>query len=262
MKALTWTLAGAAILCLVVPLILIVVVSFTASPVMSFPPDAFSLRWYRYLFESRDWLSAIRNSVVIASLTAILSTVAGTLAALALSGSERVRHHGALRLLVLMPLLISPIVIGLSLLMFTSVVGCLYQSFTLVVLAHSLWGMPLVVLMVGAVLAGLDPALLEAARDAGANAWQAFWEVTFPLARRGILIGWVFAFLASFEEFVMALFLTTPETITLQVKIWSSLKYEVSPVVAAVSSLQMALILVLLAAVGLAGRRGRVTSNR
>ncbi len=254
-EATVWTLAAVAVLCLVVPLLLVVAVSFSSSPVMSFPPRDFSLQWFDYLFHSEDWLHAIRNSLLIAMATACLSTLVGVPAALAL-GDRSSRNEG-LRLLIYSPLFVSPIVIGLSVLMLTTVFRSLYQTYWLVILAHSLWGVPFVIIVVGAVLGGIDPAIAEAARVAGASAWRAFWEVTLPLAKRGVFIGWLFAFLGSFEEFVMALFLTTAETVTLQVKIWSSLKYEVSPVVAAVSTLEIAFILLVTAAAAWAQTRRR-----
>ncbi len=255
-----WTLAAVAVVCLVVPLVLVVAVSFSASPVMSFPPRDFTLRWFQYLFRSADWLHAIRNSLLVAAATACLSTLVATPAALALG--DRSRRNGVLRLLVYSPLFVSPIVIGISLLMLTSVLRGLYQTYWLVILAHSLWGVPLAMIAISAVLGGIDPMLPEAARDAGASAWQAFREVTLPLAKTGILIGWLFAFLGSFEEFVMALFLTTAKTVTLQVRIWNSLKYEVSPVVAAISSLEIALILAVTAAAAWVQGRSRRSSDR
>jgi len=253
-----WILATVAVFCLVVPLVLIMAVSFSSSPVMSFPPGGFSLRWFHYLFQNEDWLHAIRNSLLIAAATALLSVLIGTPAAVALG--DRTRLNGAIRLLIYSPLFVSPIVIGLSLLMLTSALRGLYQTYWLVILAHSLTGVPLAVVVLEAVLGGIDPALLEAARTAGASAWRAFWEVTFPLAKGGVIIGGLFAFLGSFEEFVAALFLTTAKTVTLQVKVWSSLKYEVSPVVAAISTLEIALVAVAMAAVAWAQRRGRTPS--
>jgi putative spermidine/putrescine transport system permease protein len=138
--------------------------------------------------------------------------------------------------MILLPMMIPGVILGVSLLVFSGKIG-IYGTYLPVVFAHSLWGTPYVYLIVSSVLQGVDPSLEDAARNLGAGPIKTFFLITAPLIKTGILAGSLFAFISSFGEFIMALFLTTGRMTTLPVQIFTSLKYEISPVVAAVSTL-------------------------
>lgn len=215
------------------PIIIVVIVSFTPREMISFPPRGFSLRWYYAFFTEPPWIENFKNSVLIATYATLLSTWIGTLAALSLRG--KTKDHPKINTMILLPMMIPGVILGISLLMFSGKIG-LYGTVWPVVLAHSLWGTSYVYMIVSSVLQGIDPALEDAARNLGAGPLRAFFLVTAPMIKTGILVGALFAFISSFGEFIMALFLTTGRTTTLPVQIFTSLKYEISPVVAAVST--------------------------
>lgn len=233
------------------PIFIVVVISFTSRDMISFPPEGFSLRWYKELFTEPPWMDNFKNSMVIAFCSTILSTFIGTLASLALRG--KTRDFPKINAIILLPMMIPGVILGVSLLMFSGKIG-IYGTYIPVIFAHCLWGTPYVYLIVSSVLQGIDPSLEEAARNLGAGQLKTFFLVTAPLVKTGILAGALFAFISSFGEFIMALFLTTGDTTTLPVQIFTSLKYEISPVVGAVSSLFIALtIFIIGTAVALTG---------
>jgi len=229
LKLFSW----AAFLFVLAPIIIVVVVSFTSKEMISFPPKGFSLRWYYAFFTEPPWMENFKNSILIATYSTLLSTSIGTLAALSLKG--KTRDYPKINTVILLPMMIPGVILGISLLMFSGKIG-LYGTVWPVVLAHSLWGTPYVYMIVSSVLQGIDPALEDAARNLGAGPAKTFLLVTAPLIKTGIFVGALFAFISSFGEFIMALFLTTGKTTTLPVQIFTSLKYDISPVVAAVST--------------------------
>jgi putative spermidine/putrescine transport system permease protein len=225
------------------PIIIVIIISFTSKEMISFPPKGFSLRWYRAFFTEPPWIENFKNSVIIASYSTLLSTFIGTLAALGLRG--KTKDYPKVNTMILLPMMIPGVILGISLLMFSGKIG-IYGSIFLVVFAHSLWGTPYVYLIVSSVLQGIDPSLEDAARNLGAGPIKTFFLVTAPLIKTGIFVGALFAFISSFGEFIMALFLTTGKTTTLPVQIFTSLKYEISPVVAAVSTFFIVLTILII----------------
>ena len=235
------------------PIFIVVVISFTSRDMISFPPVGFSFRWYVEFFTVPPWMDTFKNSVIVAVWSTLISTLVGTLASLALKG--KTREHPRINATILLPMMIPGVILGVSLLMFAGKIG-LYGTFVPVIFAHCLWGTPYVYLIVSSVLQGIDPSLEDAARNLGAGRLKTFFLVTLPLVKTGILAGALFAFISSFGEFIMALFLTAGGQTTLPVQIFTSLKYEISPVVGAVSSLFIGLtIFVIAAAVALTGLR-------
>jgi putative spermidine/putrescine transport system permease protein len=216
-----------------IPIVMVVVVSFSSKELISFPPKGFTLRWYQAFFTEPPWMDNFKNSLVIAVYSTLLSTLIGTLGALSLRG--KTQDHPKINTMILLPMMIPGVILGISLLMFAGKIG-LYGTVWPVVLAHSLWGTPYVYMIVSSILQGIDPSLEDAARNLGAGPVKTFFLVTAPLIKTGIFVGALFAFISSFGEFIMALFLTTGKTTTLPVQIFTSLKYDISPVVAAVST--------------------------
>lgn len=243
-----WTLGGMAgltYLFMLGPIAIVVIVAFSAGDAMAFPPPGWSLRWFRALAGHGDFLASFRLSLGLAIATAALATLAGGLAAYGLVRYRRPRQAG-LETLLLAPLYVPRVLIGMALLLVFAKIG-LGGSLTGMVLGHMLIALPFVVRTVSASLHGVDPAIEEAARCLGATWLQATWMVTLPLVRSGIAAGAVFAFIVSFTDVYLALFIAGPDTITLPLRIFTFMEWEQSPMVAAVSTAQIAVILLVMA---------------
>ena len=244
----------AALVCLflVLPSLIVVPMSFNADTLLRFPPKGFSTVWYQTYFGAEDWRSATWHSLAIALSTTILATALGTIAALAL-----IRGRIVLRTLyiylMLTPMIVPPIVSAVSM-------YGVFAQFRLVgtlpgmVLAHTVLALPFVIINVAAVLQRMDWRIEQAARSLGASALYAFFLVTLPLIRPGIVVAAIFAFITSFDEVVVALYISGSSAITLPVEMWSGLRFEINPVVAAVSSLLLGISILSLLTVGLLRR--------
>jgi putative spermidine/putrescine transport system permease protein len=241
------------LLFLAAPILIVMIVSFSSANYLSFPPPAFSLRWYRVYFGSSEWLVPTGLSLVVAACVVVLATVLGTLAALGIA-----RLPSALRApiagLVLSPLVVPTIVVAIGVYYAYSRYGLVGTPIG-IVLGHTCLAVPFVVTSVGANLAGLDRRLEQAALGLGATPFGAFWQITLPLIRPGIMVGALFAFISSFDELLISLFLSGTGAITLPRRIWDDLRFAIDPTIAAVSTLTIVLTLVVLAAVYLTRRR-------
>jgi putative spermidine/putrescine transport system permease protein len=243
-----WVITIFTLIFLIAPSLIVIPMSFSAGETLSFPPLGYSLRWYENFFTQPEWQSAARNSVIVAVLTTIVATILGTGVSIALMrGSVPARNLATS--LFLTPMIVPAIVTAVA-------VYGLYVRFRLVgtiqglVLAHTVLALPFVMINVSAVLQGMDIRLEHAARSLGATPVRTFFLVTLPLIRPGILAGALFAFITSFDELVVALFISGDRAATLPVQIWSGLRFEINPTVAAVSTL---LIVLSTASLGLAG---------
>jgi ABC-type spermidine/putrescine transport system permease subunit II len=230
---------------LLIPLATSLLVSLTPSEYIALPTDGVSLRWYREFFGDSRFTAALSTSLVVALLTMAISFPLGLLAALTFV-RYRLRGHGAVSAFILLPLFVPSVVLGMGSLAFHRAVGLWGTPVSLAV-AHSLWAVPLAFLVLRASLAGVDRSLEEAAATQGAGAARVLWHVTLPLTAPGVLVAFLFAFIISVNEFVMALFLATPGTRTLPVVIWPQIRYLLTPVVAAASSVIIVLTVLVLA---------------
>lgn len=223
---------------LYIPILILVLYSFNASRFASHW-GGFSLKWYRVMFADTALWQAIRNTLIIAVANTLLSTVLGTLVALGLS-RFRSRLNGLLHTTLHMPIIIPDIVQGVSLLMFFVLI-----NYTLglgsVVLAHASFSISFVALVVLARLSTFDHNLEIAARDLGANRWQTFWRIVFPNISQGILAGALLAFTLSVDDFVITFFTAGVGSTTLPLKIYSMIKFGITPEINAVSSLLVVL---------------------
>ncbi|MFK5952695.1 MAG: ABC transporter permease [Desulfobacterium sp.] len=219
------------------PIWITVAVSFNQGNYIVFPPTGFSFRWYQEFFNDYSWMMAFKNSLWVATATMIISTAVGVLSAL---GYMRKKFPGRnlINLIIMMPFLVPGIIIGICLLIFLNKIN-LSGTYAAVVIGHCLWGIPTVFLLVQAVLAGYDFNIEDAARDLGAGPIKTFFTITLPCIRTGVFTAMIFSFITSFGEFNIALFVTDPHTMTMPVQIWNSLKYEVTPIVAAVSTVMI-----------------------
>jgi spermidine/putrescine transport system permease protein len=235
-----WAAAAAGYAFLYVPLIIVVVYSFNNSR-LNAEWVGFTLDWYDKLFHNQEMLAAAGNSLIIALVASLVSTVLGTMAGVAMYRYKT----WLLPILVLTPIAIPEILMGVSLLIFFVLL-----NFTLglasVALAHIAFCIGFVAIVVRARLAGMDESLTEAARDCGATPWQAFRHVTLPLIMPGVIAGALMAFTLSIDDFVITFFTAGAGTVTLPLQIYSMIKIAVTPEVNAVSTLLMLLTLALI----------------
>lgn len=229
---------------LVIPLVTSLAVSFTPSEFIALPTDGVSLRWYRQFFGDYRWMSSLVNTLIIAGLTMAISFPVGLTAALAFT-RHSFRWKALAGTAIMFPLFVPSVVLGIGSLTFHRALG-LWGTPVSVAAAHSLWGIPLVFIVLKSTLAGVDQSVEEAAAGLGAGPLRVFWEVTLPLIAPGVFVALLFAFVVSVNEFIMALFLSTPGTRTLPVAIWPQIRYLLTPIVAAASSVIIVITLVIL----------------
>jgi putative spermidine/putrescine transport system permease protein len=247
----SWVLV---LLFLGLPILIVALLSFSSASYLTFPPPALGLRWYQAYLGSRDWLHSTWLSLAVAACVVVLATSLGTLAALGL-----MRLRGPTRAFVA-ALIVSPLIIpGII-----AAIGIYYafSRYHLVgspvglVLAHTCLAVPFVVTSVSASLAGLDRKLEQAARGLGATPWGTFRQVTLPLISPGVLVGALFAFITSFDELIVALFLSGSGAVTLPRRMWDDLRFAIDPTIAAVSTLTIVLTAAALGGAHLLRRRG------
>ncbi len=226
---------------LLAPLVVVVAVSFGPSPTFAFPPSGFTLHWFEEFFASGTFVTAFfRVSLVVGLLAAALATLLGTAAAI---GLVRFRFFGreALETFFLAPLLVPQILLGAALYLFYARLAVQASIWTLL-LGHLIICTPYVIRSVTAGLVGMDPRLEEAAMSLGATRVQAFVKVTLPLLRSSLLSGAIFAFIISFSDINLALFLSGPESTSLPVHLFSQIQWQGDPTIAAASTLQILII--------------------
>ena len=237
--------SGAVYAFLYVPLAIVVLFSFNDSK-LNAEWVGFTLSWYRTLFADQDMLRAAGNSVLIAVVASLCATVLGTMAGIAM---HRYRTR-VLPFMVLTPVAMPEILLGVSLLIFfIQVVGTELNLLT-VIIAHVTFCIGFVAIIVRARLAGMDESIFEAARDLGASPWQTFRLITLPLIMPGVVAGALMAFTLSIDDFVITFFTAGVGVSTLPLQIYSMIKIAVTPEVNAISTLLMALTLVMIVVAG------------
>lgn len=248
-----WALAGLALAFLLLPSLVVVPVSFTDTSYLGLPEHGLSLEHWRAVFTDPQWLNGLRQSLTIGIGSAGLAAVAGTLCAI---GCWRMSSKlgEAIRVLTLVPIIVPTIVYALGLYR-------LYASLNLldtplgVIAAHAAIGLPYVVITVGAALANFDRRLEQAARNLGASFPQTLWRVILPNIRLGILSGALFAFVASWDELVIVLFIASRRVQTLPRAIWAGIRESLDPAIAVVAVLLIVVTFVALVPFLLFGRR-------
>lgn len=253
-------LCGLIFFFLIAPIIIMVPLSFNAQPYFTFTPEmltlkpeGFSLRWYEELFTSNQWMTSIRNSLMIGIASTIVATVLGTLAALGLSRSE-MPFKALIMGLLISPMIVPLIISAAGMFFFYSSVG-LANTFPGVILAHAALGTPFVVITVTATLTGFDKSLTRASASLGAGPGRTFFKIQMPLILPGVISGALFAFITSFDEIVIVLFLAGVEQRTIPREMWSGIREQISPTILAVASILVVFSIALLATVELLRRR-------
>jgi putative spermidine/putrescine transport system permease protein len=219
---------------LLAPTLVIVPMSFTEARILSFPPEGFSFQWYQRMWTDRQWSTGIVNSLQVAVLTALLATVLGTLASLGISRG-RFPGRSFVNGLTLSPLIVPVVVIAIG--MFGLFVQWrIAGSLVGLVLAHTALALPFVIVNVSTSLQTMDRNLELAAANLGADPRRSFFHITLPIILPGVLAGAIFSFITSWDEVVVAIFMTSARFRTLPVEMWEQVRQAVDPTVAAVST--------------------------
>ncbi|MBN9135887.1 ABC transporter permease [Phyllobacterium sp. SL163] len=227
------------VLFVLAPLIVVCLVAFTPQNTLSLPWDGVSLRWFSAVFHHPDFVASFWNSARLALFSATISTTLAVPSALAITRYS-FRGRDALNALFLSPLIIPHLVIGVAFLRLFSFIGAT-GSFGWLVAAHVMVIMPYALRLILAALNGMDLSAEMAARTLGAGEWTVFRRITFPMLLPGISGGWLLAFINSFDELTMSIFVTAPSTVTLPVRMYMYASESIDPMMAAVSTLMIAL---------------------
>jgi putative spermidine/putrescine transport system permease protein len=237
------TICGLVFFFLIAPLFVILPLSFNAEQYIHFSakmlaldPEGFSLRWYEDMIwgTKNPWGLAAKNSIIIAFFATIGSTVLGTVAALGLS-SRHMPYKAAFMALLISPMIVPLIISGTAIFFFMAKVG-LAATHTGIILAHIILGTPFVVITVTATLSGFDHSVTRAAASLGSNPVNTFMKITLPLILPGVISGALFAFVTSFDEVVVVLFLAGLENTTIPIQMWVGLREQLSPTIMAVAT--------------------------
>ena len=229
---------------LVLPILIIAPVSFTSKRYLSWPGADWSLRHYEALIGDNAWLSSVGDSLIVATSAAILALVLGTLFAV---GHWRLNNATTrnLRIMMLLPMIVPPIVHAVAFYQAWAFLDLL-DTYPGLVLVHTMKALPFVILAVSASLVNLDPKLEQASRSLGADAKQTLFHILLPQVRPGMIAGAIFAFITSWDEIIVAIFITSRHVYTLPKRIWDGLFDNVDPAIAAIGT-----IMIVLTAIGL-----------
>lgn len=220
---------------LLLPTLIVVPLSFTSARSLAFPPPGWSTQWYRAFFEDPEWVSATLLSLRVGLVSSVFATVLGTIAAVALA-SGRKRWMLAVRAFLVAPMIVPGVVTAVGV-YYVFLRWHLTSSFLGFVLAHTVLAVPIVIITVTAALQSFDFELVRAAQSLGSGPLTTFRIVTLPLVLPGVLAGGLFAFLTSFDESIVSLFLSGPGVRTLPIQIYQSVTVSVEPTIAAASTL-------------------------
>ncbi|MBS3652391.1 ABC transporter permease [Pseudaminobacter sp. 19-2017] len=235
---------AAVVIFLAAPVLIIVGVAFTSAEFVTFPPRGFSLRWFEKVLTDAQFMVPLWNSFLLGVASTATSIVLAVPAAITLVRNQ-VPMKDAVLAFMLSPLSLPTIILATSLLFFLARFG-LGTSPVGLLIGHVIITVPYVLRTLLGVYAGIGPETEEAARTLGAGRWRTFWHVTLPMIRPGLLAGGILAFLLSFDEVAVALLLSTTDTTTLPVSLLSYLVYNYDPAVAAISTVQIVIVVVLL----------------
>lgn len=222
---------------LVTPTLIVIPMSFSDSQYLEFPPENWSLRWYRHYFGSSEWMSATRASFKAAILTMLVATPLGVMAAYGLH-SSKVRYVKVLFTLLIAPMMVPLILIAVGAFYVYAKANILY-SLTGLVMAHTILALPLVIIVIGSALKSYDMNQELAARSLGASRTRAFFHITLPQIRFAVVTSALLAFLTSFDEVVVAMFISGGDNATLTRNMFNALRDQIDPTIAAISTVMI-----------------------
>ena len=245
---------GAVLLFLIAPILAIMPLSFNSETFFSYPMPGFSLRWYDDFFTNDRWQKALRLSIVLALSTTALATTLGTLAALGLSRGN-IPGRATIMAVLISPMIVPVIISAIGLFFFYAYTG-LNGTLLGIILAHTALATPFVVITVTATLMSFDRTLMRAGASCGAPPQTVFFKVVLPLILPGVISGALFAFVTSFDEVIVILFIGGPEQRTLPRQMFSGIREQISPTITAAASVLIVFSTILLVTVELLRRRG------
>ena len=262
---------------LIAPILIVIPLSFNVEPYFTFTPRmlaldpaGYSLRWYEQLltfgmqapnrvegwwadvWENAAWVNAAKNSIIIGFFSTLLATALGTLAALGLSRPE-MPYRRIIMAVLISPMIVPLIIVATGLFFFYSRVG-LANSYIGIILAHATLGIPFVIITVTATLVGFDQSLIRASKSLGANEWTTFRQVILPLITPGVISGALFAFVTSFDEVVVVLFVASFEQQTIPRQMWNGIREQISPTILSAATILVLFSIALLTTVELLRR--------
>ena len=253
-------LCGLILIFLITPILAIVPLSFSESSFLVYPIQGFSLRWYESLLNSPSWMLGLKNTLIVAPIATFLAMVLGTLAALGFNHAN-FRGKAFLMSLLISPMVVPVVIVGVAAYLFFAPLG-LANNLLLLILMHAVLGVPFVVITVLATLEGFNQNLYKAALSLGASPMRAFFKVTLPIIAPGVISGGLFAFGTSFDEVVMTLFIAGPDQYTIPRVMFSGIRENLSPAIAAVATLLiLCSIVMLLTLEWLRGRAARTVGG-
>jgi putative spermidine/putrescine transport system permease protein len=223
------------LLYLMLPLLIIVPMSFSGTRFLTFPPPSLSFRWYEEYFGGRNWMQATRVSLAVGALTVVIATPLGVAAAYAIANST-LRVMRAIHLMLLLPLMVPIIIVAVGIFFVYVKVG-LVATIAGLVIANVMLGLPYVVVSVVAGLQSFDPTQEMVARSLGMNRLRSFFAVTLPQIRPSVIAGAVFAFISAIDETIVAIFVSGGQHQTLTKRMFTALRDEIDPTIAAISTL-------------------------
>ncbi|TGS16862.1 ABC transporter permease [Mesorhizobium sp. M2E.F.Ca.ET.209.01.1.1] len=238
---------------LLVPIAAVLPLSFSSGSFLSYPMPGLSLRWYEELLTNYKWLLALKNSAVVGVGAAALSTFLGLSAAIGMNGLGP-RARAIVNGFLIAPLVMPVIIMAVGLYLFLSDIG-LAGTIIGMILAHTVIGTPYVVISATAALQNFDMQLIRAAKSLGASPWMAYRRVMLPAIRPAIVAGSLFAFVASFDEVVIVLFLAGPGQVTLPVRLFEGIRDELTPVVIAAAVVMISISIGLMAVIEILRRK-------
>lgn len=247
-----YALAGLVLVFLMLPTLIVIPMSFSESQYLEFPPREWSLRWYRNYFNSTAWMQATVTSFKAGILTMFVATLLGTMAAYGLHAA-RLGFSGLILGILLTPIIVPVILVGIAV-FYVYVKIKLVNSMTGLVLAHSMLAIPIVMMVVSSALKSFDMNQERVARSLGASRVRAFFLITLPQIRFSVVSAAVLAFLTSFDEVIVSLFVSGGQNSTLTRNMFNALRDQIDPTIAAISTLVVVLTSVLLAISQLFGR--------
>lgn len=237
-------IAAIVIIFLIVPVFIIIPLSFNGADYLCFPPKGFSMKWYQEFFGDSQWVKALTKSLKVAISTTVVSLVLGTMAA---EGLRKIQWKGKsiLQEFFMMPLYIPVIILAIAIYNFESGVH-LTSSFPGLVLAHCVLAIPYVVSTMSASLNGINQNIENAALNLGASGFRVFFEITLPMIRPAIVSSAIFAFVTSFDELIISMFICGVSGTTLPKKIWDCVRSEIDPTITAIAAIVIIVLTVVM----------------
>lgn len=227
-------LCGLVLIFLMLPVLIIVPLSFNEGAFLVYPLQGFSFRWYEAFFTSSDWMRSLMNSLIVSPAATVVALFFGTLASLGLTRAE-FRGKGLLTSILISPMVVPVVIVGVSSYLFFAPLG-LANSYLSLIMVHAILGVPFVIITVTATLQGYNQNLSRAASSLGADPVRTFFKVMLPMIAPGMISGGLFAFATSFDEVVVTLYLAGPEQATLPRVMFSGIRENISPTIAAAAT--------------------------